>query len=203
MSDSEPSSAVDRFTPSRGSGVLPSSSAQVSELILGVARGDRADFTELYHTTAPKLLGTILRILHHRGWAEDVLQEVYVSIWQKAEQFDPAKASPITWLVTIARNRAIDKIRSQPAGSRATDDELAQLASSAPDGPASLEAGQIVDQLNHCLEQLEKDRRDMVRLAYLNGWSRRELSAHFEQPVNTIKTWLHRALKQLKGCLTS
>lgn len=187
----------------QGAGQLPSSSAQVSELVLRVARHDRVAFTELYHATAPKLLGTILRILQHRGWAEDVLQDVYISIWQKAGQFDPAKASPITWLVSIARNRAIDRLRSQPAGSRAAEGELEQVVSPEPDGPSSLEARQANEQLNHCLEQLEKEHRDMVRLAYLNGWSRDDLAAHFERPANTVKTWLRRALQQLKGCLTS
>lgn len=203
MTDSDSSSAVYRSSSPKSVDTPPTSSAQVADLILRVALQDRSAFTQLYHATAPKLLGTILRILQHRGWAEDVLQEVYIRIWQKAGQFDPDKASPITWLVAIARNRAIDKVRSQPVGARTAVDELDQMASSEPDGSSRLEARQTVDQLNRCLELLEKDRRDMVRLAYLDGWSRDELSFRFEQPVNTVKTRLRRALNQLKGCLTS
>lgn len=203
MSDYDPSTAAYRFSSSEGLGPLPTSSAQVSDLIQRVARSDRSAFTQLYRATAPKLLGTILRILQHRSSAEEVLQDVYIRIWQKADQFDPARASPITWLVTIARNRAIDRVRSRLPGAREGDDELSLLATSEPDGPSSLEARQTLDHLNRCLEQLERDQQNMVRLAYLNGWSREELSAHFEKPVNTVKTWLRRALKQLKGCLTS
>ncbi|MEO9963327.1 MAG: sigma factor-like helix-turn-helix DNA-binding protein, partial [Nisaea sp.] len=77
-----------------------------------------------------------------------------------------------------------------------------QLASKEPNAQSQVESQQTVNRLNLCLEELEKDRRDMVRLAYLNGWSRADLATHFDQPVNTVKTWLHRALKQLKGCLT-
>ena len=175
---------------------------QLSQLLKGVAAKDRAAFATLYEATAPKLLGTITRILNNRGWAEEVVHDTYIKIWRKADQFDASKASAITWMVTIARNGAIDKLRKQPASRKAPEDELEQLASKVPNAQSQVESQQTVNQLNLCLEELEKDRRDMVRLAYLNGWSRADLATHFDQPVNTVKTWLHRALKQLKGCLT-
>ncbi|WP_228339871.1 sigma-70 family RNA polymerase sigma factor [Marinobacter sp. F3R08] len=174
---------------------------RLSGLILRVAQRDREAFALLYQDTAAKLLGTALRILRDRGWADDVIQESYIKIWQKADQFQPGRSSPITWLVSIARNTAIDELRKHPTGRTTTGEELDEMAGKQATAQEQLEDQQSVNHLNHCIDQLEKDRRDMVRLAYLNGWSREELANHFDQQVNTVKTWLHRALKQIKRCL--
>ncbi len=176
---------------------------RVAELIHLVARKDRQAFALLYQATAPKLLGTVLRILRDRGWADDVIQDSYLKIWQKAEQFQDGKSSPITWLVSIARNSAIDELRKHPAGRTMTSDELDEMPGRQSSAQEQLEDQRSANQLNYCIDQLEKDRQDMVRLAYLNGWSREDLASQFEQPVNTVKTWLHRALKQIKRCLES
>lgn len=175
----------------------------VARLIHRVAQKDRQAFALLYQATAPKLLGTVLRILRDRGWADDVIQDSYLKIWQKAEQFQDGKSSPITWLVSIARNSAIDELRKHPAGRTTNSDELDEMPGRQTSAQEQLEDQRAATQLNHCIDQLEKDRQDMVRLAYLNGWSREDLASQFEQPVNTVKTWLHRALKQLKRCLES
>lgn len=191
--------------PSAGPG--PQSPAdtpeRVAELIHRVAQKDRQAFALLYRATAPKLLGTVLRILKDRGWADDVIQDSYLKIWQKAEQFQDGKSSPITWLVSIARNGAIDELRKHPTGRTTSSDELDEMPGKQSTAQEQLEDQRAANQLNHCIDQLEKDRQDMVRLAYLNGWSREDLASQFEQPVNTVKTWLHRALKQLKRCLES
>jgi RNA polymerase sigma-70 factor (ECF subfamily) len=176
---------------------------RVAELIHRVARKDSQAFALLYQATAPKLLGTVLRILRDRGWADDVIQDSYLKIWQKAEQFQDGKSSPITWLVSIARNSAIDELRKHPAGRTTNSDELDELPAGQSTAQQQLEDQRAASKLNHCIDQLEKDRQDMVRLAYLNGWSREDLASQFEQPVNTVKTWLHRALKQIKRCLES
>ena len=176
---------------------------RVAELIHLVARKDRQAFALLYQATAPKLLGTVLRILRDRGWADDVIQDSYLKIWQKAEQFQDGKSSPITWLVSIARNSAIDELRKHPAGRTMTSDEMDEMPGRQSSAQEQLEDQRAANQLNYCIDQLEKDRQDMVRLAYLNGWSREDLASQFEQPVNTVKTWLHRALKQIKRCLES
>lgn len=179
----------------------PETADQISGLIRRVARKDRKAFALLYNATAPKLLGAVLRILRDRGWADDVIQESYIKIWQKADQFNTGKSSPITWLVSIARNSAIDELRKHPTGRTTTSQELDELAGQQVSAQEQLEGQQVTNHLNHCIEQLEKDRQDMVRLAYLNGWPREELAKHFEQPLNTVKTWLHRSLKQIKRCL--
>lgn len=181
----------------------PDTPERIAELIHRVAQKDRQAFALLYQATAPKLLGTVLRILRDRGWADDIIQDSYLKIWQKAEQFQDGKSSPITWLVSIARNGAIDELRKHPAGRTTNSDELDEMPGRQISAQEQLEDQRAANKLNHCIDQLEKDRQDMVRLAYLNGWSREELASQFEQPVNTIKTWLHRALKQIKRCLES
>ena len=176
---------------------------RVARLIHRVAQKDRQAFALLYDATAPKLMGTVLRILRDREWANDVIQDSYLKIWQKAGQFQDGKSSPITWLVSIARNGAIDELRKHPAGRTTNSDELDEMPGRQTSAQEQLEDQRAATQLNYCIDQLEKDRQDMVRLAYLSGWSREDLASQFEQPVNTVKTWLHRALKQLKRCLES
>jgi RNA polymerase sigma-70 factor (ECF subfamily) len=181
----------------------PTSPEDVSALIARVAAADRAAFASLYQATSPKLMGVVLRILNNRAQAEEVIQETYLKIWHKAGQFDASVSSPITWMVSIARNSAIDELRKHPAGRTTSSDELDQVAARLTTAQTQLEDQQAVNQLNHCIDQLEKDHQDMVRLAYLNGWSRDELARQFRQPVNTVKTWLRRALQEIRGCLES
>ncbi len=178
-------------------------SADISELLGRIAKSDRSAFAQLYKATAPKLLGIVLRMLNNRAWADEVIQDSYLKIWQKADQFDPEKSSPITWMVSIARNGAIDELRKHPAGRTTTDDELDRMPGNQSKAQDQVEDQQTVKQLNRCIDQLEKERQDMVRLAYLNGWSREDLANQFNQPVNTVKTWLRRALQEIKGCLES
>lgn len=177
--------------------------ADISALINRVAKQDRAAFAKLYQATAPKLLGVVLRIVKERPWADEVIQEAYLKIWQRAGLFDAGKASPVTWLVSIARNKAIDELRKHPAGRTTTDHAMDEMVSRQPTVQDVMEDQQVVNKLNQCIDQLEKDRQNIVRLAYLSGWSREELANQYEQPVNTIKTWLRRALQDIKGCLES
>ncbi|WP_277811905.1 sigma-70 family RNA polymerase sigma factor [Chromohalobacter canadensis] len=179
----------------------PTPSDHLHNLLRRVAQHDRRAFAQLYASTSAKLYGTVLRILRERGRADDVVQEVYVTIWQKAAQFDTGRASPIAWMAAIARHAAIDELRRQPRAPHEPEEALAHTPADAPSAREHLEHEQDAKRLHACLEALEAERRDMVRLAYLDGWSRTDLATHFEQPVNTVKTWLHRALKQLKGCL--
>ncbi len=189
--------------PPTGSSPQAPSAADISALIGLVAQQDRAAFAQLYKATAPKLLGVVLRILKQRSWAEDVIQEAYLKIWRRAGLFDAGKASPITWLVSIARNKAIDELRKHPAGRTTTDDAMDERVARQPTVQRQMENQQVVTQLNHCIDQLDKERQNIVRLAYLSGWSREELASQYEQPVNTLKTWLRRALQDIKGCLES
>jgi RNA polymerase sigma-70 factor (ECF subfamily) len=138
----------------------------LQELLERTSRGNQAAFRALYQATAPKLFAVVLRITQNRPMAEEVLQEVYVKVWQKAERFSPEAGQPMAWLAAIARNRAIDRIRSEKIErSRIGDDEgvLERLAA-----PGS---GDVVTQesLRTCLAQLEEEARSCVLLAYCSG----------------------------------
>ncbi|MHC8492752.1 sigma-70 family RNA polymerase sigma factor [Thalassospira sp. SM2505] len=164
--------------------------------------GDRDAFEQLYHATSAKLFGIVLRILRNRAQSEDALQDIYVRIWQKAGDFEPGRASVITWMATIARNRAIDIVRRQRPEADIDEVDVDTLASTDTVFEEVARAGEV-RRLEHCLGGLEDDRQQMVKLAYLEGWSRAELAERFAQPVGTVKTWLHRSLRQLKECLGS
>ena len=179
------------------------STTELSDLLALVAAGDRDGFAKVYRATSAKLYGIILRILGRRDIADEVLQEVYVKIWQRAGDFDRRQASPITWMATIARNRALDEVRRKRP--LAIDDT--PEAMNVPDGEIlasdKLELRDEQGRLEACLAALEAEKQAIVRHAYLDGWSREQLAAHYGHPVSTIKTWLHRSLKQLKDCLGS
>jgi RNA polymerase sigma-70 factor (ECF subfamily) len=172
-------------------------------LLARVAARDREAFAAVYRATSGKLWGIVLRILPRRDMAEDVLQDVYVRIWERAGSFDPAKASPITWMASIARNRAIDEVRRRRPVSIEEAPEALEVADSGADPFDSAQQSEELRRLKQCLDGLEPDRREMVLLAYYSGLSREELAQRFAAPVNTVKTWLHRSLAQLRKCLGS
>jgi RNA polymerase sigma-70 factor (ECF subfamily) len=168
-----------------------------------VAAGDRQAFASIYAATSSKLFGIVLRIIGDRALAEDILQEAYVKIWRNASSYERSSGRPVTWLVAVARNTAIDALR-QRRGHRARhrdmdDDAFTEVADPYAGSvhPAEREA------LRTCLGRLEDEQRACVLLAYLDGYSREDLADRFNRPVGTIKTWLHRALARLKECLDS
>jgi RNA polymerase sigma-70 factor (ECF subfamily) len=166
-----------------------------------VARRDRAAFAALYRATSPKLFAVVLRILRRHDLAEEVLQEVYVRVWEKAGDFDPSSGSAIAWLSTIARNRALDSLRRRTEVSIEDEPSTFEIADPADDPLIQAERGAELKRLADCLATLEEDKRRMVLLAYYQGLSREELGHAFKVPVGTVKTWLHRSLARLKECL--
>jgi RNA polymerase sigma-70 factor, ECF subfamily len=176
--------------------------ALLTENLRLVAAGDRAAFGRVYEATAAKLYGVVLRILKRRDLTDEIVQEVYVKIWQRAGDFDATRASPITWMVTIARNRALDEARK--ASHIRLDDapEALEVPDQSPSAVDLLSRAEDRERLLRCLDGLDPQKREIVKLAYLEGFSRDELSMRFGHPVATIKTWLHRSLKQLKECLS-
>ena len=180
--------------------VAMTSTRDLENLLRQSVDGNTDAFEQLYNATSAKLFGIVLRILKNRAQSEDALQDIYVRIWQKAGDFEPGRASIITWMATIARNRAIDIVRRQRPEADIEDADIDTLISS---GSAfdQMAVADEMRQLEYCLNNLEDDRQQIVKLAYLEGWSRAELAERFAQPVGTIKTWLHRSLRQLKECL--
>jgi len=177
--------------------------AELVRLLAAVAKGDRAAFERLYAATRAKLYGVVLRILRRPDLADEVMQETYLKIWNSAGQFDPALASPITWMVAIARNRAIDLVRKRTDISIEEVPEVLELASDTADPLATRERTEDLGRLLECLGRLDPDQRRLLLLAYFNGWSREQLATRFGAPVNTIKTWLRRSILAVRECLGS
>ena len=178
-------------------------SAELVWLLAAVAKGDQAAFERLYAATRAKLFGIVLRILRRADVANEVLQEAYLKIWSSAGTFDPAVASPITWMASIARNRAIDVVRRRTETSIEEEPDVMAVAAESADPLARREMSEELKRLLTCLGRLEADRQRLVLLAYYSGLSREQLARQFERPVNTIKTQLRRALADIRECLDS
>jgi RNA polymerase sigma-70 factor, ECF subfamily len=170
-------------------------------LLGAVAKGDAAAFERLYDATRSKLYGVLLRILGRPELAEDVMQETYLKVWRMADKFDPAQASPITWMVAIARNRAIDIVRKRKEISIEEEPEAQNVASESPAPLARREMTEELRRLLSCLGKLDPEKQRIVLLAYYSGWSREQLSTKLDIPVNTIKTWLRRSLLEIRECM--
>jgi RNA polymerase sigma-70 factor (ECF subfamily) len=180
---------------------MKASREQLDKLLARVAKGDEASFAELYQATSAKLFAVALRILRSRELAEDVLQDCYFRVWERAKDFNPMIASPITWMAAIVRNRSLDEVRRRTARPFADDAEIEDIESEDEHPLEAIGRAEDVKRLLACLEGLEAEKKEIVRLAYLDGLSREALAKRFDRPEGTIKTWLHRSLAQLKGCL--
>ncbi|MDF1670416.1 MAG: sigma-70 family RNA polymerase sigma factor [Roseovarius sp.] len=174
----------------------------IENLIARVALRDRAAFGELYTRTSAKLFGVVLRVLDNRAEAEDVIQDAYVKIWRNAGRYTQNGFSPMTWLITIARNTAIDARRRKTRTDVQSDAMLEQVADSAPGPEAAAIAASDRAALGSCLDELQQVRAEAVTRAYLEGDSYADLAAHFDVPLNTMRTWLRRSLLKLRECLT-
>ena len=166
-----------------------------------VAAGERNALQTTYRLTSAKLFGVCLRILNDRAEAEDVLQEVYVTVWQKAAGFDPNRASPMTWLITIARNRAIDRLRSGQSRRTEPIEQASGVADAAPLAESLLEDAQANAKLRGCLGGLTDHEQKALRGAFFDGNTYEELAARMSVPLGTMKSWIRRALMKLKTCL--
>jgi len=186
-------------------------SAALAEALARVALGDRAAFATLYQSTSRHLFGVILRINPDRAQAEDILQEVFVNVWRAAQGFEAARSQPMTWLTSIARNRAIDSLRR-----RRTEVTVVTLAASDDDDEGDLltrlpstDAGPLelllqaarMREVTDCVTQLSAQQQQCLALAYYQGLSHAEVAQHLVQPLGTVKSWVRRALVALKDCL--
>ena len=188
-------------------------STALAEALSRVALGDRAAFAALYKLASAHLFGVILRINPDRAQAEDLLQDIFVNIWRAAQGFDAARAQPMTWLTSIARNKAIDSLRRRKTEVSTVsthvpgidgEDDTDRLAA-LPSGDAGplellLQAAQM-QQVTHCVGELSAEQQQCVALAYYQGLSHSEVAEHLTQPLGTVKSWVRRALIALKDCL--
>lgn len=175
--------------------------AELTAALERVASGDRGALEAVYRATSAKLLGVVLRIVPDRAEAEDVLQEVYLQVWRKAAAFDAGRASPITWLAAIARNRAIDRMRRGAGRRFVPDAALAEMPDAAPLASETAEASEEAAGLERCLEELEPDQSGAVRMAFFDGLTYEALAARAAVPLGTMKSRIRRSLLKLRDCL--
>ena len=171
------------------------------DLLQAVSRGDESALGALYDRYRLILFGLILRILHDRQEAEDVLQEAFLQVWRRASDFDPARGRAFTWLVTIARSRALDRLRA--SGSRAriateAEQEPRESTSDAAADAVKSEEGEIVRQ---ALAELPEEQRRALFMAYFEGLTQSEIAARLGDPLGTVKTRMRSGLMKLRELL--
>lgn len=188
--------------------VLPASNAQdkarmLVELLHGCAQQRQPDFQRLYQLTSPQLFAILVRILKRRDLAEEALQDAFISVWRNAGSYTAQKGTPMTWLVSICRYRALDMLRREqravPLENADGEDELNMLADDS-------EAGELISHaearaLKRCLDQLSNNQRHSLKLAYFDGCSHEEIALTLDSPIGTVKSWVRRGLQGLKHCL--
>jgi RNA polymerase sigma-70 factor, ECF subfamily len=170
----------------------------LESLIARCALGDRAAFQALYERTSPQVFASLLRLLRRRDAAEDVLQEVFVSVWRRAGDYRPDKGRPLTWLTSIARYRALDILRRQGRERPLADGE--EPADEGEEEPEIVD-GRSAHRLNACMERLGVEQRRCVQLAYVDGYTHSDIARALGTPLGTIKSWLRRSLQSLKQCM--
>jgi RNA polymerase sigma-70 factor (ECF subfamily) len=174
----------------------------IAAALTRVSGGDRTALQTVYRLTSAKLFGVCLRILGERSEAEDVLQEVYLTVWRKAGDFDAARASPMTWLIAIARNRAIDRLRAaRQSRNMAPIETAGDVADDAPRADSMLENVQSSARLHGCLDELAEHENKALHGAFFDGNTYEELATRMRVPLGTMKSWIRRAMIKLKDCL--
>jgi RNA polymerase sigma-70 factor (ECF subfamily) len=174
-------------------------------LLEKTAKGDQQAFKKLYDNIAPKALGFLMRMLNDRHAAEDVLQEAMLQVWRKAAEFDARLAKSSTWIIAIARNRALDLLRK----TNRFDELLMQQQSNItdilyqqnPDLEANTTSAKTEDLLQGCMNNIGNDPAACIQLAYINGFSFREIADQRKQPLNTVKSWVRRGMQKLGECM--
>ena len=175
----------------------------IADMMARSALRDQRAFRDLYRHTSAKLYAVALRIVRREDWAEEVLQESFVNIWNHIAEYAPARSAPLTWMTAIVRNRALDWLR-RPNLERGDEDYdllVEAVADDAPGPDLILGASRDARALAECMKQLTGNQRQTIVLAYTHGLSHGELAQHLKQPLGTVKTWIRRGLDRLKGCM--
>jgi RNA polymerase sigma-70 factor (ECF subfamily) len=173
------------------------------DALLGqVAGGDTEAFAAIYDLTKSRVFGLVIRVLRDAGYSEETTQEVYLEVWRTAAGYDPAKGSALSWLLTMAHRRAIDRVRAEQAGSRRESRYGAATVEPASDVVAdSAISGDERRRVAECLGSLTDAQRQCIELAYYGGLTYTEVSQRLAANLSTIKSRIRDALRGLRNCL--
>lgn len=175
---------------------------QLRQLLAQCSLGDRRAFETLYRSVGPRLHGVALRFMGRPDLAEEVLQESFVRIWNNASRYEAHLSAPLTWMINITRNQAIDQLRKhreRPLG----DLEQDALQDESPSAHEQLSSAREAQALNRCLKTLDSMQRQSISVAYFQGLSCTELAEHLATPLGTVKSWIRRGMERLRRCLES
>ncbi len=176
------------------------------ELLRRVAKGDSNAFEELYDRFSGVLFSTAYRVLNNQEATEDVIQDVFIQIWEKAPLYNPALGKPMTWAITLTRNKAIDRLRSMQRRGR-LQDELQREAEtfeqfderSSFDAASGLETGKLV---RDAVQKLSNDQREAIELAFFSSLTQTEIAERLNEPLGTVKARIRRGMLRLKEILS-
>jgi RNA polymerase sigma-70 factor (ECF subfamily) len=175
------------------------------DLLQRTGRGDRQSFEQLYERFSGVLFSTAYRVLNSPEAAEDVLQDVFLQIWEKAPLYDPERGKPLTWAVTLTRNKAIDRLRSVQRRSRLQDDvEREAQTFEQFDGRSSVDAVESVEKgklVREAIQKLSQDQRQAIELAFFSGLTQTEIADKLQEPLGTIKARIRRGMMKLRDVL--
>ena len=171
-------------------------------LLKQIGQGDRSSFELLYERFSGVLFSTAYRVLNNQEAAEDVLQDVFVQIWEKAPLYDPARGKPLTWAVTLTRNKSIDRLRSVQRRNRLNDDVEKQAATVEQfDDRSSLDAVNGIERaqmIRAAIGKLSAEQRQAIELAFFSGLTQTEIAERLNEPLGTIKARIRRGMMRLR-----
>lgn len=172
-------------------------------LLARVSLNDRQAFQQLYKATSPKLFAISLRITQQEKLSEEALQDTFMTVWERAGQFNPDRAQAITWMGTIIRNRSIDLLRrnSKHMAHDVLDDEALAVEDNEPTPEWLAISHEQAQAVSLCLSELNDNQQMAIKLAYLDGYTREEIAARQGAPVGSVKTWIHRGVEKMRACL--
>lgn len=173
---------------------------ELRQLLAQCSLGNRRAFESLYRKASGHLFAVALRCMGQRDLAEDVVQEAFVRIWNSASQYDANLAAPMTWMVSITRNKAIDQLRKHRE-EPLSDDQVQALCDPSPSAHEQLEGLRDASALQRCLDTLEGMQRQSIITAYFHGASHAELVTQLAAPLGTVKSWIRRGMERLRRCL--
>lgn len=174
----------------------------LAPLVYRTALGDQRAFETLYRETSPRLFGVALMLLRRRDLAEEVLQEAYIKVWHAAGSYQPERGAVSTWLGTIVRRTAIDRLRRARQDGLTLDEAGWEALPDLAPGPLeNAMADAEARRLGLCLDELDERQRESVALAFLQGLTHSELAARLGSPLGTVKAWVRRGLERLRQCL--